>query len=380
MRLGLALSGGGTRAVAFHAGVLLRLARCDVLEQVSALSTVSGGSLTMALVMAQAEMTWPSSRRFRDETFAKVRGIVGALDLFSMRLIARSPRTWFMLGQRAHVLAGSLRTRWGIGATLADLPISPKWSINATSLTNGKNWRFARNEMGDWKFGRHFAPDVPLADAVAASAAVPYVIGALKIDLPRDGWYDIDPATEQPRQKREAPPQHTVLLWDGGAYENLGLEALYKPDGRLFECDSVIVSDASGPLAAFKDSVGVAGLLSGNLGSPRLFDIASDQIRALRSRMFMRDVVAGRLEGAIIRMGNSIRDIDIKCGRSRVPDDQDCWQTEGDVAAAWRHPTHLRALGEHEFDRIARHGFECADATLTAYKPAILARSRTWPG
>lgn len=378
MRLGLALSGGGTRAVAFHAGALLRLAQCDVLERVSAVSTVSGGSLAMALIMTEAAMTWPSSRRFRDDTFAKVRGIVGARDLFSMRLLARSPRAWFMLGRRAHVLADFLHTRWGITATLGDLPVSPKWSINTTSLTNGKNWRFARNEMGDWKFGRHFSPDVSLANAVAASAAVPYVIGALKIDLPRDGWYDIDPATEQPRQKREAPPQQSVLLWDGGAYENLGLEALYKPDGRLFECDGVIVSDASGPLAAFKDRVGVAGLLRGNLGSPRLFDIAADQIRALRSRVFMRDVVAGRVEGAIIRMGNSIRDIDIRCGRSRLPEDRESWQTEGDVATAWRHPTHLRALGEREFDRIARHGFECTDGTLTAHKPTILSRSRTW--
>lgn len=379
MRLGLAFSGGGTRAAAFHAGMLLRLAHGDALEHVTALSTVSGGSLGVALVMSQAAMTWPSSHQFREDTFAKVRNILVSRDLFSLSLIARSPTTWHMLGSRAHLLAYFLRARWGVGAKLADLPITPKWSINATSLTTGKNWRFSRNEMGDWKFGRHYAPGVALAEAVAASAAVPYVIGALQIELPCNGWYDIDPATEQPSRKRDAPAERRVRLWDGGAYENLGLEALYKPDGRLFGCDTVIVSDASGPLAAFSDSVGIRGLLRGNLGSPRLFDIGADQIRALRSRMFMRDVISGHVDGALIRMGNSVRDIDAKSGRDRQLEHRQDWQADYHVAAAWRYPTHLRALGADELDRIARHGFECTDATLTAYKPKILACSLSWP-
>ena len=43
--LGLALSGGGFRASLFHIGVLARLAECDRLKDVVALSTVSGGSI-----------------------------------------------------------------------------------------------------------------------------------------------------------------------------------------------------------------------------------------------------------------------------------------------------------------------------------------------
>ncbi len=41
----LALSGSGTRAMAFHAGVLRFLAEKGVLEQIGELSTVSGSSL-----------------------------------------------------------------------------------------------------------------------------------------------------------------------------------------------------------------------------------------------------------------------------------------------------------------------------------------------
>jgi NTE family protein len=46
--LGLALSGGGFRATAFHLGVLKRLRELGLLAQVDALSTVSGGSIAGA--------------------------------------------------------------------------------------------------------------------------------------------------------------------------------------------------------------------------------------------------------------------------------------------------------------------------------------------
>jgi NTE family protein len=53
--IGLALSGGGFRAAAFHLGVLRRLRELGVLGQIRILSTVSGGSIIGALwVGAQA--------------------------------------------------------------------------------------------------------------------------------------------------------------------------------------------------------------------------------------------------------------------------------------------------------------------------------------
>ena len=47
-KLGLALSGGGFRATAFHLGVLKRLRELGVLDQIKVISTVSGGSITGA--------------------------------------------------------------------------------------------------------------------------------------------------------------------------------------------------------------------------------------------------------------------------------------------------------------------------------------------
>src|ERR1700722_1320636 len=43
--LGLALSGGGARAIAFHLGCLRALNRLGILDRVAVLSTVSGGSV-----------------------------------------------------------------------------------------------------------------------------------------------------------------------------------------------------------------------------------------------------------------------------------------------------------------------------------------------
>jgi NTE family protein len=48
-KIGLALSGGGSRAIAFHLGCLRALHDRGILEKVSVLSSVSGGSVIAAL-------------------------------------------------------------------------------------------------------------------------------------------------------------------------------------------------------------------------------------------------------------------------------------------------------------------------------------------
>ena len=245
------------------------------------------------------------------------------------------------------------------------------WWINTTCLETGKNWRFSKREMGDWQFGRHYEPPFSLAQAVAASAAVPYAIGALRFELPKDGWYATDPATRKPLHGTN-PRLDAVRLWDGGAYENLGLESLYKVDQGLVGCDFLICSDASGPLSTVQEGSRLGNILRGRLSSPLLFDISSDQIRALRSRMFVGALKRGEVQGVLLRMGNSTRNLDLKSGRAAAPAEYDDTLSERDVAAAAVHPTDLRALPVEIFDRIARHGHELAKRTLTTYTPNYL--------
>ena len=53
--IGLALSGGGSRAIAFHLGCLRALHDLGILDRVTVLSTVSGGSVIGALYALSAD-------------------------------------------------------------------------------------------------------------------------------------------------------------------------------------------------------------------------------------------------------------------------------------------------------------------------------------
>jgi NTE family protein len=86
-RIGLALSGGGIRAAVFHLGVLRRLAFERLLERISVISTVSGGSLITAAIFSQAGMKWPSSDDYLESVYPELRRRITASDLFSLKSI-----------------------------------------------------------------------------------------------------------------------------------------------------------------------------------------------------------------------------------------------------------------------------------------------------
>ena len=378
--IGLALSGGGVRAAVFHLGVLRRLALGGALERVSTISSVSGGSLVVAMLFSLAGGRWPTSEEYLNDLYTKARNLLTTVDLFSYQAIGWDGLFRFnrrILTDRAGILADLLERRWGVTGRIGDLPDSPTWFINTACLDTGKNWRFTKREMGDWQFGKHYRPPFRIAEAAAASAAVPYVIGALTITLPDEGWFGEDPATKATGQKIR-PLKKKLRLWDGGAYENLGLEAIFKPGQPLRGCDVLIVSDASGPLTGRIASP--FNLVRGKLVSPRLFDIASDQIRALRARMFFREIGLKEIKGAYLRMGNSVRELDRKDKFSRERSGYDRFMSDEEVAAAASQATDLKALPTQLFDRIARHGFEMADTTLPRHLGDYFAQAFVWPG
>ena len=368
----LTLSGGGMRAVVFHLGVLRKLATAGLLERVTGLSTVSGGSLAAAMVFAHSRMGWPSSTEYTSTLFPKLQELITRGDLLSLRALGWTGICRYncrIFYDRARILVDQLGTRWHIGGKLNELPDDPIWYVNTTCFETGKNWRFSKREMGDWQAGRHYSPPFTIAEAIAASAAVPYAIGALRLRLPADGWHHTDPATRKPVGRRGAPFED-VRLWDGGAYENLGLEAFYKLGEPLRRGNFLICSDASGSLNRPTRRPWRA-LFKGQLSSPRLFDVSSDQIRSLRSRMLVNDLSKKTIDGVLVRMGNSTRDIDVKVGRHREPESYDAFLTDEDTSAALAYPTDLRAPSERDFDRIAKHGFEVTASTLEAYAPEL---------
>ena len=67
--IALALSGGGIRAMVFHLGVLRLLAERQLLENVQRISTVSGGSLLVGLMLQECEGQWSSSNHFLQRVY-----------------------------------------------------------------------------------------------------------------------------------------------------------------------------------------------------------------------------------------------------------------------------------------------------------------------
>ncbi len=358
MNIALAFSGGGVRATVFHLGVLARLARLDLLHRVKTISSVSGGSLAAGLVFSRSGLRWPSAETYLHDVVPQIHDLMTGCDL-QRRFILRSlANPWKILRGRASVLGEGLRRHWQIDGRIADLPISPRWLINATCYQTGKNWRFARDLMGDYQTKYVTSPNFGLADALAASAAVPGLVGPLIVPSHRydwsergdDGWRSIEP-----RYKH-------LHLWDGGVYDNLGVEALFKPgDGLQEGADFLIACDASRPLGG---DLGPIGWRPGYLAaSLRLVDVATDQVRSLRARMLIEYFKANPGSGTYMKIGRPSRGV----GAAAMLRDHE-------VLAAASMGTTLRRLSHDEFSLLFRHGYEVAAMSLAKHGEALVRR------
>jgi NTE family protein len=370
--IGLALSGGGFRATVFHLGVLTRLADEGRLEDISFLSTVSGGSLCIGLLLALNDLRWPGSAGFRS-LLQRARRRLLTRDMQRAMIWRALRHPWRLLDTRAGDLSAVMRRQWGLGAALRDLPPAPRWMINATCYETGKNWRFERFRMGDYLFGYSNDTDVPLADALAASAGFPGLIGPLVLPTSGRRWFryrepepsdaiaaaDVDGRLTEPVE----PAFDPVHLWDGGVYDNHGLEGLHDfIDGWRADVDFFIVSDGAGRSTPVRYRRGVAALLRLATG------IMMDQIRSLRARAIIERFVNHGDDGGFLRIGNTCRHIFGSAGRSDLVESH-CPRTLADeeVELAKTMPTAIRRLSAIEFERLYRHGFEVADMTLHAY-------------
>lgn len=252
--IGLALSGGGSRAIAFHLGCLRALNRLGILDRVAILSTVSGGSViggyfhahrgdfasfetAMRTLLAKG-LVAPMWRQVFSALGIKVAAafiVVGFVALVVafikvllkvMRLVTprtlaaqferfevRSPLHRF--ASRTSLLEAALDDLLFKGASMKDLPGHPHLVINATELRTGSAFRFGTLESGSWRWGKLHRNDVSVAHAVAASAAYPLFLPAFDETL----TFEKDGVLKDSR----------VILTDGGIYDNLGLGCLW-PD------------------------------------------------------------------------------------------------------------------------------------------------------
>ena len=172
---------------------------------------------------------------------------------------------------------------------LVELPERPRFVFCATDMAFGVNWTFDRGLMGDYQVGfADMTPDWPIARAVAASAAFPPVFNPLPIGIRADALRG---------GKARGPKRHAAAadlrLTDGGLYDNLGLEPVWKSHTTL------LVSDG-GATFDFEPDRGLLWRLR------RYPDIIGQQVAALRKRWLMSNFAAGMLRGTYWGVGSAV--------------------------------------------------------------------------
>lgn len=355
--IAITLSGGGVRAVAFHAGVMRRLAEIEQLQHIGHISTVSGGSLFLGLMFHRAGYSWPSNQQYLDEVAPSIRQLLTTQSLQGSaiwRLL--NPCNWRHLLSRANIVAQTISSVWGIQGRLADLPETPIWSINGTTGETGKRFRFKQKMLGDYVSGYAPVKDFTLASAMAMSAAFPGGIGPLTLDTSTFEWVK-RPHWGSPDVLPYQPQFRTLHLYDGGIYDNLGLEPVFDVGKQEFRSTDgspstyLLVSDAGLTCAqeAVPHPLNPARF-------KRLADIALEQTRALRVRALMNFMKMNPLAASYIQIGSSLRRAPE--GTFKVDPKEPNWLSSDEILKAALLPTSLCMMDPVEFDLVERHGYE----------------------
>lgn len=325
-RIGLALSGGGFRAAAFHLGVFRQLQARGLLFKIDLLSCVSGGSIAGAFLA----LRWGSptaldelEQYLRTKSIAVGSVIGGILDPFEGRL-DKLAKTYGrdLFGDR----------------TLSALGSGPRTYLNATNLATGNMFFFVAGggkhaEMGEHELGVVSAENFPIANAVAASSAFPPVFPPLRLDA---------------SQYAPAEAVGYVTLTDGGIYDNMGVNPLLRERNAL---DYLIISDGGKPFAIKIDPT-----TSGAIVLREGLDIMMEQIRGLQF-----DRIEHRAKAGVgpIPIWFSIDSI---LGQVQA----------GDATFASAIKTDLRALKADELAVLTRHAGGLLSHRLSTYAPELI--------
>ena len=258
--LAVSLSGGGFRASLAGIGALRALADVDLLGNVRYASSVSGGSWANGLLalnweeLAARDFTLDAVddlivRPFVEKISTKSLGLRMALNMWKVL----GPRT------RTDLLADAFNAWFGDGRRLDDLSPGCRFIFNATNLNSGVRFGFERDRVGDYKSKYIRAPEMLIAEAVAASAALPGALAVHHLRTP----YNVYPWRDRPK------------LVDGAVYDNLGVE----PFMQLRQKPLLVMLDAGAKLhQGVTERLGLVGVLK------RSSAVGQNQVTTVRKR------------------------------------------------------------------------------------------------
>jgi NTE family protein len=337
----LCLSGGGYRAMLFHLGSLWRLNELGQLPTFDRISSVSGGSI----IAGTLGLAWPKldfdaagvARALDAQVVNPVRKMAGqTIDIPSVLaglLPWGSISSKVMAAYRSHLFGAS---------TLQDLPVRPRFIINATSVQSKALWRFSREYMGDYRVGRIAYPTIELAVAVTASSAFPPFLSPVELKI-SGADYIADTGLDLKR----APFTTNVFLADGGVYDNLGLETAWK------RCRTVLVSDGGGVTANEERPA-----RDWARHSYRILNLLDNQVRDLRKRQLIGSFQDGTRLGAYWGIRTDISNYGLA---DSLP------FPHADSLALAATPTRLAAIDATLQEQIINWGYAVTDAALRAH-------------
>jgi NTE family protein len=350
----LCLSGGGYRAMLFHAGALWRLNELGALRTLDRVCSVSGGSIAAAVLGHR----W-SSLDFGDDGVARnlEREVVAALRSLAEHTIDAPAIVRGVLGGSvAQQVVAAYRARLFGAATLQDLPDRPRFVFHATNVQTAALFRFSKPYAADYRIGALRSPAIPLAVAVAASSAFPPVLSPLEIALPNGDVVAMNGAD------LHRPPYTTrVVLTDGGVYDNLGIESAWKRH------KTVLVSDGGGHLAPEPTP-----RRDWARHSLRVFEIVDAQVRALRKRQIIAAFAdrADPHQGTFWGIRTHIADYGLEDALPCTP--------ERTLALA-ETPTRLRRLEPDLQQRLINWGYAVCDAAVRRHVTSGAPRPSAFP-
>ena len=388
LEIGLALSGGGSRAIAYHLGCLRALNDRSILDRIGVISAVSGGSVIAGMYGYSSSSFEEFDERVQQVlrkglqgkiairhlfsprvvqsmgtaltagTLSALADVLRSLILFTLRFVrlgdspladfigkVRSPfRRW---ASRTHAFEDVLRLSVLGDKTMSDVRReNVDLVINATELRTGSAFRFGSKESGIWRFGRVPNNNVKIAKAVAASAAYPILLPALDeiMEFCKDG---------KKRSER-------VFLSDGGMYDNLGTSC-FEPDRssaysfNVFHPQYIISCDAG--TGIFDTKAAPYWWPSRMIRSTQaIFRKAQDGVRA---RLFQFEA-SGQVKGFVLSyLGTRDR---------YLPHQPPDLVTRDKV---FDYPTDFAAMSQEDIDRIALRGEQITRMLISRYVPEL---------
>ncbi|MBQ0089897.1 MAG: patatin-like phospholipase family protein [Prevotellaceae bacterium] len=296
-KIGLALSGGGYRAAAYHIGTLKALYKLGILENIDVVSSISGGSITAAYYVLHKD----NFKEFEISLISKLQGgvlwgtivclaieVVGMLGLHAWFLSTIMDATCICLCWKVtlsiilclicialivvllhkivptSILIEKLyRHKFFGNKTLANLPDTPILAINATEVELNQQLTFSQLKVacGHKYPNEYFKKDeIPISLAVMASSAYP-MFSPVKF----------------PKKYLSSEDSMSPVLVDGGIYDNHGTHKLGE-ELSAYRTDYIVVSDACNTFMNRKGTWNVVCLMK------KVIDMMMNRIEKVQRR------------------------------------------------------------------------------------------------